>query len=125
MICRRYINDFVFIKIMIDEMKFITVNETNHLFTIIVIKKILYDFTIYIFLNFGLTISTIISSITKTSSISAAFSIFKTFTTFKRIYNVLSRALITADAGMRLQRGRKWVTVQQGTDHVGTDWLCI
>ena len=32
---------------------------------------------------------------------------------------------MTADAGMRLQRGRKWVTVQQGTDHMGTDWLCI
>ncbi len=37
----------------------------------------------------------------------------------------LSGALMTADAGMRLQRGSKWVTVQQGTDHVGTDWLCI
>ncbi len=32
---------------------------------------------------------------------------------------------MTADVGIRLQWGRKWVTVQQGTDHVGTDWLCI
>jgi len=38
---------------------------------------------------------------------------------------LLLEALMTADAGMRLQRGRKWVTVQQGTDHVGTDWLYI
>ena len=32
---------------------------------------------------------------------------------------------MTADAGMRLQQGRKWVTVQQGTDHMGIDWLYI
>jgi len=37
----------------------------------------------------------------------------------------MSGALITADTGIRLQRGRKWVTVQQGTDHIGTDWLYI
>ena len=37
----------------------------------------------------------------------------------------MSGALMTADIGMRLQRGSKWVTVQQGTDHMGTDWLCI
>src|SRR6266699_2318592 len=32
---------------------------------------------------------------------------------------------MTADIGIRLQRSSKWVTVQQGTDHVGTDWLYI
>jgi len=41
------------------------------------------------------------------------------------IIGVVSRALMTADAGIRLQRSRKWVTVQQGTDHVRTDWLYI
>ena len=30
-----------------------------------------------------------------------------------------------ADAGIKLQRDSKWITVQQGTDHMGTDWLCI
>ncbi len=75
---------------MVDKMKFIIINKINHLFIIIVIKEIFYNFTIRIFLDFGLTISTTISSIIKTSSISAAFSIFKTFTTFKQIYNILS-----------------------------------
>ncbi len=38
-------------------MKFTVVNETSHLFAVIVIKGIPYDFIIYIFLDFGLTIS--------------------------------------------------------------------
>ncbi len=78
-------------------MKFVIINETSHLFTVIVTKKIPYNFVIYIFLDFELIISfttrTItsitISSTTKTSSTSAAFSTFKTFTTSKQIYNVL------------------------------------
>ncbi len=53
------------------------------------------------------------------------FILNRKITKTKRTYGNLSGALMTTDAGMRLQRGSKWVTVQQGTDYIGTDWLCI
>ena len=33
----------------------------------------------------------------------------------------MSEAFMTTDIGIRLQRGSKWVIVQQRTDHIGTD----
>jgi len=88
-ICCQYIGDFVFVKVMVGKVKFVIVNKTNHLFVVIVIKKIIYNFAIYIFLDFRLTISIIISSTTKTSSMSAISLTFKIFTTSGRIYNIL------------------------------------